>query len=167
MFATVNDATKPGERDEPGDRVPASDRDAGAVRVQRIAPSAAKLLRELVAAVARVEQRQTVQEQVALRVIDMLAIHDEKLDAILEAATREAGPSPVAEALAAILSSLREQETLLAEMPGTLAEILHDAWSREPDVDGEHDMDDEPAAEDPETEPAGPGLSDDPANARH
>jgi hypothetical protein len=125
------------------------------------------LLRELVAAVARVEQRQTVQEQVALRVVDILAIHDEKLDAILEAATREPGPSPVAEALAAILSSLREQEILLAELPGTLAEILRDAWSREPDVDGERDMDDEPAAEDPETEPARPGVSDDPVNARH
>ena len=136
-------------------------------RYSRTAPSAAKLLRELVAAVARVEQRQTVQEQVALRVVDMLAIHNEKLDAILEAATREPGPSPVLGVLADILSSLREQETLLAELPGTLAEILRDEWSREPDVNGERDMDDEPAAEDPEMEPAGPGLFDDPANARH
>ena len=96
VFAAMNDAAKPGERDEPGDRVPASDREAGTVKVRRTAPSDAKLLRDLVAAVARIEQRQTVQEQVALRVVDMLAIHDEKLDAILEAATREPGPSPVA-----------------------------------------------------------------------
>ena len=51
-------------------------------------------------------------------------MHTEKLDAILEAATREPGPSPVAEALAAILSSLREQESLLLDLPRVLTEAM-------------------------------------------
>jgi hypothetical protein len=80
--------------------------------------------RDLAAAVARIEARQAAYETVARRVLDTLEVHTEKLDAILEAATREPGPSPVAEALAAILSSLREQESLLLDLPRALTEAM-------------------------------------------
>ena len=162
MFAAMNDATKPGERTSPAHRVRAP---SAGHRCREGTPgqhrSDTELLGDLVAAVARIEQRQTVHEQVARRVVDMLAIHNEKLDAILEAATREPGPSPVLGVLTEILESLREQESLLAELPDTLAETIRDEWQREPD------MDDEPDAEDPEMEPAGPDPFDDRTHERH
>jgi len=90
---------------------------------------------KLMAAVARIERRLADHEQVAHRVIDLLAIHDEKLNAILEAATREPGPSPLLGLLEGILESLREQESLLAALPGALAETIRDEWPREPEAD--------------------------------
>jgi hypothetical protein len=109
----------------------------------------------LLAAVARIEQRQTAYEQVAHRMLDILEVHGEKLDTILAAANREPGPSPVLGVLAEILESLREQEGLLAELPGALAETIRDEWLHEPDVDGESDTDD------PAMEPAGSVAFDD------
>lgn len=115
----------------------------------------------LLAAIARIEQRQTAYERVAHRMLDILEVHREKLDAILAAANREPGPSPVLGVLAEILESLREQESLLAELPGALAETIRDEWSHEPDVDGE------PDADDPAMEPAaGSGAFDDRADER-
>ena len=157
----MSDVEKRGENTGRGDRVRAPGRETGTVKTPRSASSDVGLLADLVAAVARIEQRQTVHEQVALRVIDMLAIHNEKLDAILEAATREPGPSPVLGVLAEILESLREQESLLAELPGTLAETIRDELLRERDID------DEPDADDPEMEPAGPDPFDLRTNERH
>jgi hypothetical protein len=114
------------------------------------APRTAQLgdewFRDLAAAVARVEARQAAYEAVARRVLDTLEVHTEKLDAILEAATREPGPSPVAEALAAILSSLREQESLLLDLPHALTEAMR--GERRP---GAEDGD----AGEPDMEPAG------------
>ena len=119
------------------------------------------------AAVARIERRQAVLDQAALRVIDMLAIHDEKLDAILEAATREPGPSPLLGVLEEILESLRAQENLLAALPDTLAKTLRDEWPREPDAEGERDSENEPDLGDPEMEPAGPGRFNGRTHERH
>jgi hypothetical protein len=102
--------------------------------------------RDLRAAVARIEARQAAYEAVARRVLDTLEVHTEKLDAILEAATREPGPSPVAEVLAAILSSLREQEILLLDLPHALTEAMR--GERRP---GAEDGD----APEPDMEPAG------------
>jgi hypothetical protein len=162
MFAAMSNVAKPDENTGQGDRALASGRETGAFKTHQSASSDVGLLAGLVAAVTRIEQRQTVHEQVALRVVDMLAIHNEKLDAIIEAATQDPGPSPVAEALAAILSSLREQETLLAELPAALAETIRDVWLRALDAE------DEPDTEDPETESAGPpGAFDDRTNERH
>jgi hypothetical protein len=118
------------------------------------APADTGFIDELTAAVERIEQRQIVHEQVAHRMIDMLAIHNEKLDAILAAATQEPGPSPVLGVLAEILESLREQESLLAELPGILAETIRDEWAREPGVDG------------PAMEPAGSVRFDDRTDER-
>jgi hypothetical protein len=114
----------------------------------------------LLAAIARIEQRQTAYERVAHRMLDILEVHREKLDAILAAANREPGPSPVLGVLAEILESLREQESLLAELPGALAETIRDEWLHEPDVDGE------PDADDPAMEPAGSGAFDDRTDER-
>ena len=141
----MSDVAKPGENTGHGDRAPASGGDAG----------------ERHAGQPHLDRQVRRDEQVARRVVDMLAIHNEKLDAILEAATREPGPSPVFGVLTEILESLRAQESLLAELPDTLAETIRDEWQREPD------MDDEPNAEDPETEPAGPGPFDGRTPERH
>ena len=101
-------------------------------------------LGELTAAVARIEQRQLAYEEVALRQLDTLAVLNEKLDAVLDAATREGGPSPVQELLTQILASLTEQAELLAGLPDALAETIRDELQREL------------AAEEPEMEEAGP-----------
>jgi hypothetical protein len=155
MFAAVNDATKPGEHSDLSDRVLATVAEADSAKGPRKAPPDIRLLAELQAALARIEQRQIVHEQVACQMVDMLAIHNEKLDAILEAATREPGPSPVLGVLTEILESLREQESLLEELPGVLAETIRDERAREPDVDGESDADDQAM------EHAGSGAFDD------
>jgi hypothetical protein len=125
------------------------------VKAPSTAPSDSGFLDALRAALTRIEQRQIVHEQVTHRMIDMLAIHNEKLDAILAAATQEPGPSPVLSVLAEILESLREQESLLAELPSTLAVTMRDELQRELD------------AEDPETEPAGRDFFDNPTNGGH
>ena len=155
MFAAVNDATRQGERSDLRGCVLTTVDEAAEVKGSRKAPPDIGLLEELKAAVARIELRQSVHEQVAHRVVDMLAIHNEKLDAILAAATQEPGPSPVLSVLAEILESLRQQETLLAELPGILAMTMRDELQRELD------------AEDPEMEPAGRGFFDTPTNEGH
>ena len=150
--------TKSAETRESGDRVPASGAETGAMKAPRTAPADTG---HLEASLARIERRQTAHEQVALRLVDMLAIHNEKLDAILEAATREPGPSPVLGVLADILDSLRAQENLLAALPDTLAETIRDEGRA--DLDTESD----PDADDPEMEPAAPGLFDNRTGERH
>ncbi len=148
----MNDTAKPG--DNPDAFVGAQSGGTGAVKAARKVRSHTDSLWDITAALARIERRQAIHDRVAHRLIDMLAIHNEKLDAILEAATREPGPSPVFGVLTEILESLRAQESLLAELPDTLAETIRDEWQREPA------MDDEPDSEDPETEPAGPDPFD-------
>jgi hypothetical protein len=140
LFAAVNDATKPSGRNDLSDHGLTRIDEAALAKGRRNGPPDIGLLGELKATLTRIELRQTVHEQVARQIVDMLAIHNEKLDAILEAATREPGPSPVLGVLAEILESLREQESLLAELPGILAETISDGWEREPDVDGEREV---------------------------
>jgi hypothetical protein len=73
-------------------------------------------LHALSVAVARIEQRQIAFEHVANRMIDILEVHNEKLDAILEAASQESRTSPSLSILESILATLREQESLLADL---------------------------------------------------
>jgi hypothetical protein len=167
MFAAVSDATKPGKSDSPDAPVGAPSGDAGAVKALRKVRSDTASLGDLAATLARIERRQTIQERVALRVVDILAIHDEKLDAILEAATRESGPSPVVAVLTDILESLREQQSLLEELPGSLAEIIRDEWPHEADAEDEPGKDMGTDLDDPETEPAAPGRFDGRTHERH
>ena len=70
----------------------------------------------LLTAVARIEQRQVAFEHVAHRLIDILEIHNEKLDAILVAASQEPETSPSLRVLESILATLREQERLLIDL---------------------------------------------------
>jgi hypothetical protein len=116
-------------------------------------------LPDLAAAVARIETRQAAYEAVVSRVLSILEVHNEKLDAILEAATQEPGPSPVVETLTAILLSLRTQENLLLDLPQALTEALRGEFRRDLEDDGD--------ADDPEMESATPGLSDGRINERH
>jgi hypothetical protein len=101
----------------------------------------------------RIEKRQTDLEQALRYVVDMLVIHNEKLDAILEAATLDPGPSPVAAALNGIAASLEAQSDLLRELPASLAVTIRDELQRELE------------AEDIEMEEAIPGAFDQPGEA--
>lgn len=103
-------------------------------------------LAEVLAAMKRIETRQDVFEQVLRRFMGALEIHNEKLDAILEAATREPGPSPVAAMLGEILTNMQDQARLLGELPGALAETIRDELAREIEAEGV------------EMEPAEPGA---------
>ena len=111
----------------------------------------------LAEALARIEQRQAAYEQVAHSILSMMEVHNEKLDAILEAATVEPGPSPVAEALAALLAATQEQTKLLSGLPNALAVTIREELQREFE------------AEDYELEPAVPGAfdPDDQASGKH
>jgi hypothetical protein len=101
---------------------------------------------DVLAAVKRLEARQEVVEQVLRRIMGALEIHNEKLDAILEATTREPGPSPVAAMLGEILTNMQDQARLLGELPGALAETIRDELAREIEAEGV------------EMEPAEPGA---------
>jgi hypothetical protein len=65
-----------------------------------------------------------------------LEIHNEKLDAILDAATREPGPSPVATMLDAILTSMQDQTRLLEKLPSALGETIRDELAKEIEAEG-------------------------------
>ena len=80
----------------------------------------------LAATLARIEQRQHAYEVVARRILDTLEVHTEKLDAILEAATQDPGPSSVAETLQAILAAMHDQTALLKTLPESLAATIRD-----------------------------------------
>ena len=58
------------------------------------------------------------------------------LEQVLEAATVEPGPSPLAETMAAILASLQEQERLLTKLPSALAVTIRDELQRELEGEG-------------------------------
>jgi hypothetical protein len=87
--------------------------------------------REIAEALARIEQRQAAYEIVAHRLIGMLEVHNEKLDAILEAATVEPGPSPIAEVLKQILATMQEQTALLQGLPDAIGEIVREELEAE------------------------------------
>jgi len=100
----------------------------------------------ILAALARIEERQAAYEVVAHRMLDMMAVHNEKLDAILEAATVAPGPSPVARALEALVAATEEQTKLLTSLPEVLAVAIREEMQRELEAEGY------------ETEPAVPGA---------
>lgn len=95
---------------------------------------------ELAATLARIEQRQTAYERVAHEIVSAMSVQSEMLTAILQAATIDPGPSPVAEALQQIALGLKQQTALLIQLPSMLAGVIR----KEMAVDFEED----------ETEPA-------------
>jgi hypothetical protein len=94
-------------------------------------------LKDVAEAVHRIEERQAAYEQVAHRILGVLQVHNEKLDAILEAAVGEPGPSPVQALLGEILESMRAQEHLLRELPTSLAEIMREEMDHELEAEWE------------------------------
>ena len=78
------------------------------------------------ASLARIEQRQHAYEVVARRILDTLEVHTEKLDAILEAATQDPRPSPIADILQAILAAIRDQTDLLQTLPESVASTIRE-----------------------------------------
>lgn len=105
-------------------------------------------------ALARIEERQAAYEVVAHRIVGMLEVHNEKLDAILEAATTEPGPSPVAEALKELVAAVEDQTQLLTSLPDVLAVAIREELQRELEAEGY------------ETEPAVLGAFDRPDSER-
>ena len=98
---------------------------------------------EIAQALARIEQRQAAYEVVAHRRLGILEVHNEKLDAILAAATVEPGPSPTTEVLQQILATMRQQTALLEGLPEAISETIRDEMQREFEDDLEAEM--EPA----------------------
>ena len=86
---------------------------------------------ELLAIASRIERAQERLVKVADDILPSLEVHTEKLDAILEAATREPGPSPTAQLLKQIVASLTEQSAVLNALPDAIAKAVRDEMDRE------------------------------------
>ena len=63
--------------------------------------------------------------------LGILDVHNEKLDAILQAATADPGPSPTTEVLQQMLATMREQTALLEGVPEAISETIRDEMQRE------------------------------------
>ena len=100
-------------------------------------------------ALARIEQRQAAYEVVAHRILGMLEVHNDKLDAILQAATVEPGPSPVTETLKQILLAMNATTAALAQLPEAIATTIREELQLA-------------LEDDPDMEPAAPGAFDEP-----
>ena len=110
---------------------------------------------EIATVLARIEQRQAAYEIVAHRLIGILDVHNEKLDAILEAATVEPGPSPTTEVLKQILATMQEQTALLQGLPDAIGEIIRDELEADAEWESAEDAF-ERDAEELEADRAGP-----------
>ena len=104
-------------------------------------------------ALDRIEQRQAAYEVVAHRILGMLEVHNEKLDAILEAATVEPGPSPVADTLKQILLAMNATTAALNRLPEAIATTIRDELQIV-------------LEDDPDLEAARPGAFDEPAEEK-
>lgn len=102
---------------------------------------------QLLAIAGRIERAQEGFVVVADNILSALEVHTEKLDAILEAATKEPGPSPTAQLLTEIVAALTAQSALLAALPDAFARTVRDELEREivEDVEAEGDEAWEPA----------------------
>lgn len=86
---------------------------------------------KLLAIAGRIERAQEGFVQVADNILTALEAHTEKLDAILQAATKEAGPSPTAKLLKDIVAALTEQSTMLSLLPEAFARTVRAELERE------------------------------------
>ncbi|NHN89847.1 hypothetical protein [Acetobacter conturbans] len=104
---------------------------------------------DLAALRAEMREMREAQERfvvVGERIITMLSVINDKADLLIEAATKEPGPSPVAKMLEAILAALAEQHATLSRLPAELAAAIHedeDAESEPADPAAWHEPDDE------------------------
>ena len=105
---------------------------------------------DLLAIAGRIERAQERFVTVADDILTSLEAHTEKLDAILEAATKEPGPSPTARLLKAIVAALEDQSALLTALPAEFARTVREEMDRdlEEEIDAEGAGAWEPADED-------------------
>ena len=94
-------------------------------------PADDEKMAELLAIAGRIERAQERFVTVADDILTSLEAHTEKLDAILEAATKEPGPSPTAKLLKEVIASLNEQSEVLNALPATFAKTLREEMDRE------------------------------------
>ena len=113
-------------------------------------PTNDQAMAELLAVAGRIERAQERFVAVADDMLTSLQVHTEKLDAILEAATKEPGPSPTAKMLKAIVAALEDQTVLLTALPAEFARTVREEMDREleEEIDAEGADAWEPADED-------------------
>lgn len=92
-------------------------------------------------AIDRLERAMQRFEQVGHNILGTLEIHNEKLDAILAAAAKDAGPSEIAQAVQQVVGELQKQGTLLHQLPGELAKTIRQEMQREVEEEVEGDPD--------------------------
>ncbi len=91
-----------------------------------MAPKATTKTDDLHAELVRIRETQERFVLVGERVITMLSVINDKADLLIEAATKDPGPSPVAKMLEAVLAALTEQSATLARLPAELAAAIHE-----------------------------------------
>ena len=93
-----------------------------------------KSMADMATAVQRVLNNQSAIMYSLRSILDVQEIHGAKLDAIMEAATVEAGPSPVATALESLAANMRQNTRTLEELPEKLAAMIADEIAVEIDA---------------------------------
>ena len=73
---------------------------------------------DLTARLDRIEANQGAFAEVLKVLMDRMDVQSEKLDAVLDAVTAEPGPSPLTQALEAILAELKAQSEMLHRLAG-------------------------------------------------
>ena len=118
-------------------------------------PADDEKMADLLAIAGRIERAQERFVTIADDILTSLEAHTEKLDAILEAATKEPGPSPTARLLKQIVASLNEQSAVLEALPVAFAKTLREEMDREleEEIDAEGADAWEPAVPDDELPP--------------
>ena len=89
---------------------------------------------DMATAVQRVLNNQSAIMYSLRSILDVQEVHGAKLDAIMEAATVEAGPSPLTEALERIATNMRQNTRILEELPEKLAAMIADEIAVEIDA---------------------------------
>ena len=77
---------------------------------------------DLNARLDRVEASQGAFGEVLKALMDRMDVQSDKLDAVLDAVTADPGPSPLAQALEAILAELKAQSEVLRHLAGVAEE---------------------------------------------
>lgn len=77
---------------------------------------------DLNARLDRIEANQGAFGEVLKALLDRVDVQSEKLDAVLDAVTARPGPSPLTQALEAILAELKAQSEMLRHLAGSAEE---------------------------------------------
>lgn len=91
---------------------------------RKTAPQGTSKTDNIHAELVRLRETQERFVLVGERIITMLTVINDKADLLIEAATKDPGPSPVAKMLEAVLAALNEQSATLARLPAELAAAI-------------------------------------------